>query len=208
MRWVRSYWIDAAENFPDAASRIIQHLLKDDVTAVQTFTCLQLFASLSNYPPALSEEQRKLLEVRAYADGSKPQRTHPLDEDEPVSERCKQLLDAGIASALVRAAKKASPALLVLIARLSASLSKHPKNRGVMVQQGLLDICIALANMPDEHMAAAPGAKRNAALAIARILVPLDPTLVFAKRPVERAITPLTYLLGCPAAEGDSVIDE
>lgn len=188
--------------------KILSHLSSPTTPNMTTYAGLTLLSHLTRYPTLLTPEAHKLTELRAYADSSALPTTHALDKDGPVSARCKTLLDAGIAAVLVASAKKASPMLLTIISAITLALCKHPKHRGLMAQQGLLDTSIALASAVTDSLASTPAAKRNAALTVARILIPIDPALLFAKRPIEPVIGALKHLLQTPTTAEDTRSDE
>ena len=77
------------------------------------------------------------------------------------------------------------------MATVSLALTRAPETRGTLVQQGLLDVLLRLCDAAAAAAAAAPTrpsattttmtatTARDAAYALARLLIPLDPSLIF-----------------------------
>lgn len=170
-------------------------LLSQPGTAPTTlFGGLTILTNLTRYPPSLSAEQHRLAELHALA--SVRTRTHttsprergpdPLADDAHAAARCRRAIDAGVAPLLVGISRCATPTLQALIATLSLALTRAPETRGRLVQQGLLDVLLRLCGAA---AAAAPSSPpttastttttRDAAYALARLLIPLDPSLIF-----------------------------
>ena len=183
-------------------------ILSDTWTGVSTlFGGLTIIANLTAYRPAQSEEQKRVSQLRAYANSSKPEQEHPADLTEQVTSRCKKVLDAGVVPLLVKRGSKASPALFSLISQILLSLSFESKSRGRMAQQGAVKILIQAYNSLDISGAIPPppaqstnstSPSRIAAHALARILISVNPSLVFpssAALPMASAIRPLLSLL-------------
>ncbi|KAB8342764.1 hypothetical protein FH972_022362 [Carpinus fangiana] len=186
-------------------ARLVQTL---NATAASTspvvFGGLTILSNLTEYPPVLSAEQKRMAQLKAYANQSKPAGLDPLEEDARVTDRCSKVLDAGVASVLVKFVRKASPALFSLISSIIASIAKHPRHRGKMAQQGLFDAALRLASS-DSITTAIPQVKRDASLALAQMLIKLNPALLFyntaVNRPIPVAVSALSFLL-TPAEVG------
>ena len=201
---------------------------------------LTVLANIAAYPPVLTEEQQKVLQLKKYAEANPSASTDgpdtgPLETDEAVTGRCKRLLDAGIVPMLVAMFKNisqtssTSPAQaaiatpgssLLLIPTILLSISKTQKYRPQIAQQGgvklLLQIYSAVtakpksANSTTPSNAAVAEARHTTAHALARILVSVNPALVFSSQtPPASAICPLLSLLntryddeGMPAQRG------
>ena len=166
------------------------------------FGALSILSNLTSYPPVLSEKQRKLLELKAYANASKPTVVHSRETDSSVSGRCKAVINAGILPVLISISRTASYALFSLIAKILLSLNKEITNRGLLAQQGAVKLLIRVherlindsSNDPDRKVAA-----RDAAQALARVLISVNPHHAFPRStPVSstlavRHLTPLLH---------------
>ncbi|KAF2401415.1 ARM repeat-containing protein, partial [Trichodelitschia bisporula] len=167
------------------------------------FGGLSIFSNLTTYLPVLTEEQKKLSELKAYANTAKPAPPDPLDDHEHVSARCKKVLNAGVIPVFATLAKQPlSPLNQTLILQTLNSLSKDKFNRGTMAQQGAVKLLITLfdtLSKPLPNTTPNPQAQtipRTAAHALARILISLNPKHVFSSTlPLPSAIPPLLSLL-------------
>jgi hypothetical protein len=156
-------------------------LPKKDSLAPQTaFGFLTLLDNLTRYLPNLSEEQRKMSELKAYAAASRPQvKPHPLDEDDNVTARCQRLLEASLVSYLVTLKASAvshqlSPTSLAIIAKILLSLARTPTSRGILAQQGAIPLLLQI----HATTTVVPTGKNTAAHALARILISTNPSLI------------------------------
>lgn len=191
---------------------------------------LTVLANITTYPPLLTEEQRKVLKLKNYAEASPNAHTpesdtDPLETDEAVTLRCKRLLDADIIPVLVTIFKNISQSSssttgtptnasssLLLIPKIILSLSKTQKHRPPMAQQGAIKLLLqiyssaktspAKQQQPSSFSSLSPDSSRLseikyfAAHALARVLVSVNPTLVFSSQtPPVTAIRPLLDLL-------------
>ncbi|KAI1769773.1 myosin-binding striated muscle assembly central-domain-containing protein [Hypoxylon cercidicola] len=167
------------------------------------YGALSIFVNLTRYQPAQSEEQKKMAQLKAYANAAgKLAAPNPLNDDDHVSERCKRVFEARIVPVLVTHSRHGSAASLNLVVSIISALSVTTSLRGQLAQQGAVNLLIAaFTALPDSESQA----KRTAAQALARILISTDPALVFGgtrARPQNSAIRPLIYILPSdPAAE-------
>lgn len=170
-----------------------------------TYGALSIFSNLTRYQPPQSEEQKRLGQLKAYANaagksGAKPD---PLNDDEHVSERCQKVFAAGVTPVLVSHSKNGSAASLSLIIGIIHALSMTQSLRGQLAQQGavrlLIDAWTALGAVDGANSSADTAlARRTAAQALARILISTNPTHVFGGTrpvPIHAAIRPLASLL-------------
>ena len=78
-----------------------------------TYGALSIFQNLTRYRPPLTDEQKKMAQLKSYANASgKLQGPNPLDEDENVAKRCKAVFEAGLVPVLVSHGRQDSPASL------------------------------------------------------------------------------------------------
>jgi protein unc-45 len=163
-----------------------------------------ILANLTVYAPKFTEEQKTLSQLKTYADASKPTAPSPLEDDKLVAKRCAAVLAAGAVPLFVSASKKVSPTVLALMINVLLALSNTSQNRGLIAQQGGLRILLASQDAIKGTTPSDLAAKRTAAQALARILVPhsssTDPTHAFPNNiPVTSAVRPLLSLLPDPA---------
>jgi protein unc-45 len=157
---------------------------------------LSIFVNLTAYLPTLSEEEKKMNQLKAYANAEgKLAGTDPLMEDERVAERCRAVFDAGVTPVLVTHGKHASVASLGLAISIIHSISATKSLRGQLAQQGAVKLLLATWSALPESEA---GPRRLAAQALARILISTNPALVFGGNRVHgvnAAIRPLAFIL-------------
>jgi len=166
------------------------------------FGALTVVNNLTVYAPTLSVEQRKVAQLKNYAETKPHARVgpDPEDKDERVTPRCKTLLSAGIVPALVVCSKKLTPNAIGIISHVLLSLSKHQKHRGLIASQGGVKLSLqfySTAAGSNGSDAAQQSAIRHAAAhALARILVSVNPSHVFSSQlAISSAIRPLCSLL-------------
>ncbi|KAL2214181.1 ARM repeat-containing protein [Sarocladium strictum] len=160
------------------------------------YGALSIFLNLTQYLPVMTEEQKKMTQLKAYANaGGKLQGPDPLNSDETVAKRCKAVFDAGITPVLVTQSKRGSPAALGLIATIIHAISATRALRGPLAQQGAVKLLItAWLTLPETEQVA----RRMAAQALARILISINPALVFGgnrSNPLDVAIRPLVSII-------------
>lgn len=179
--------------------RLIQTLEESTASSMTTFGALSLINNLTRYQPTLSEEQKRMAQLKAYANASKEtQQADPLNDDTHVTSRCKSLIDAGIISFLVNISKKLSPTSLALLTKIFLSLSKTQTHRGTMAQQGSIRALILAHTSTTGTTPTDVDTQHTAAHALARILISVDPNLIFStsvSAPLTSAIHPLVTLL-------------
>lgn len=185
---------------------LIQTLEESTASSMTIFGGLTLISNLTRYQPTLSEEQKRMAQLKAYANASKEnQQADPLDDDTHVTSRCKSLIDAGIISLLVNISKKLSSTSLALLTNIFLSLSKTPAHRGTMAQQGSIRTLIISYTSITGSTPTDLETQHTAAHALARILISVDPNLVFStsvSAPLTSAIRPLVSLLTSPTSDG------
>ena len=178
---------------------LLSTLKKSSPGSSVLFGGLTLLDNLTRFLPNLSEEQKRMSQLKAYAKASKPApKADPLDEGPAVIERCKAVIDADIVPTLASLSRSLSPTSIVLVFSVILSISRVTQARPIIAQQGgvklLLQNYIALTGNSVNEKAS----RRTAAHALARILVSTDPSLVFSASsslPLSTAIRPLLSLL-------------
>ncbi|KAI9746859.1 MAG: hypothetical protein M1835_002350, partial [Candelina submexicana] len=180
--------------------QLIETLKNSDAKSALMFGGLSIFVNLTKYLPNLSEEQKRMGQLKAYANTSKAKsEPDPLDNDEHVTARCKAVLDAGILPLLVNISKTVSPAAFSLILNILLSLSRTPKHRGPLAQQGAIKLLLnAYTSTSSSNSPPTNPTHRTIAHALARILISVNPHLIFnssSALPITSAIRPLLLLL-------------
>ncbi|KAK0283177.1 SWI5-dependent HO expression protein 4 [Friedmanniomyces endolithicus] len=197
----------------NALLRSLVKALKERQAAL--FGCLTVFANLTAYRSALSEEQKKLAQLKAYANSSNVPERDPLDADKYVTARCKKLLDCDVVAALVAACsgKQQTAALssanMMLVVGVLLALAKEQKHRAKMAQQGAVKL---LLQIRDRNVAIdtaktstveASHITHIAAHALARLLISLNPAHLFsASAPSSSAVSALIPLLSPSTTAG------
>ncbi len=183
----------------DTLKRLVKALETAPPKSPLTYGALSIFFNLTRYRPVETEEQKRLNQLKAYANAAGKLQPSPLNDDAHVAERCKRVFEAGITPALVTRAKTSSAASLSLIIAIIYSLSVTTSLRGQLAQQGAVRLLIAAwSALPETETQP----RRTAAQALARILISTNPTLIFRQIPQSTAIRPLTSIIAPdPAAE-------
>ncbi|KAH6847884.1 myosin-binding striated muscle assembly central-domain-containing protein [Chaetomium sp. MPI-CAGE-AT-0009] len=176
----------------ESLKRIVTVLGSAPPKSPLAYGALSIIAHLTRYQPTESEEQKRLRQLKAYANAAGKVQPNPLVDDTHVSERCKLVFDAGVTPVLVKHSKTASIASLSVIIFIIFSLSVTPSLRGQLAQQGAVRLLIAAwTALPEKE----DTARRTAAQALARILISTNPALVFRQTPQTAAIRPLTSII-------------
>lgn len=180
--------------------RLVKELEGMDSGKAALFGGLTTIANLTTYLPVQTEEQKKISQLKAYANSTKPKEPDPLDNDQHVTARCTKLLNAEIIPLFAKCSRKASPTTQNLILQILVALSKDKSHRGKMAQQGAVKLLLQLhdtISSSDSTSGANSPVARTAAHALARILISVNPAHVFgsSSTPLSSAIRPLTSLL-------------
>jgi protein unc-45 len=166
---------------------------------------LSVLSNVTQYTPALSEEQRKVAELKAYANASKPLAPSVLNDDEHVMARCNALIEAGVMPVLIECSKGRTSSSRTLVDKIVLSLSRNPKTRGKIAQQGAVKLLILHLEHTDDKPGKDVGHSIEAPHALARILISVDPHLVFPASGVPNitsAVQPLISLLKPATTQG------
>jgi len=183
--------------------KLVKTLTEAPPRSPTTYGALSIFVNLTRYRPALSEEEKKMSQLKAYANAAgKLAGPDPLDDEEHVGKRCQAVFDVGLVPVLVTHSKNGSPASMGLIVSIIHSMAVTRTLRGPLAQQGAVKLLlVAWVTIRDTEDAA----RRMAAQALARILISTNPALVFGgnrSNPVNAAIRPLVSIVPPdPAAE-------
>ncbi|CAG8331512.1 unnamed protein product [Penicillium salamii] len=168
---------------------------------------LMIVVNLTKFLPNLSEEQKKMSQLKDYADASAGKTKAAAapdsrDEEEAVLARCAAVVDAGIMSLLVECGRIALPSTNELSAKILQALTRPQKSRGALAQQGAVKLLLGLA--APKQSGSGPVSNettRIASHALARILISVDPSHVFPSSgfpQVTSAVRPLLSLISSP----------
>ncbi|KAH7346501.1 myosin-binding striated muscle assembly central-domain-containing protein [Rhexocercosporidium sp. MPI-PUGE-AT-0058] len=175
---------------------LIKALGESPAKSPATYGALTILVNLTTYQPSLTEEQKRVTQLKAYANASKSSKPDPLNDDEHVSKRCQAVFEAGVIPILVTHSQHGSTASLMLVVSIANSLSRSTKIRGKMAQQGAVKLLLhAYSVFPTNNVPAC----RTTAHALARILISTNPQHVFGgSNPlsVTSAVRPLLLILG------------
>ncbi|KAK2811575.1 hypothetical protein FQN49_008444 [Arthroderma sp. PD_2] len=165
---------------------------------------LMIIHNITVYRPNMSEEQKKISELKAYANASKPRAAgNPLDDDDHAKARCNAVVNTGVMPLLVECGKTQLASPKELVNKILLALSKDSKARGKLAQQGAVKLLISSVSSQDSSTTKKPSESTtaNGAHALARILISVNPSHVFPASgfpQITSAIRPLTILLTPP----------
>ncbi|PGH26966.1 hypothetical protein AJ80_01350 [Polytolypa hystricis UAMH7299] len=161
---------------------------------------LMIIWNLTKYRPNLSEEQKKMSELKAYANVSKPAggaAFDPHDDDEHVKTRCNAVLDADIMPLLSECGKTKLVSVSVqdLTSKILLALSRNPKSRGKLAQQGAVKLLLSIVASRSEGNREMNETVYTAAHALARVLISVNPAHVFPASGFPQITEPIRPLL-------------
>ncbi|OGM42173.1 actin cytoskeleton organization protein (Cro1) [Aspergillus bombycis] len=174
---------------------------------------LMIIVNITQFLPNLSEEQKKMSQLKSYAEASPDARAgpNPLEKDESVIARCNAVIEAGIMPLFIECSKTSLPSIQGLISKIMLSLSRNQKTRGTLAQQGGVKLLLNIGTSRQGSSGSiANEAVPNASHALARILISVNPSHVFPPSgfpQVTSAIRPLTALLVAPETSADQPRD-
>ncbi|KAF1951436.1 CRO1 protein [Byssothecium circinans] len=185
---------------PKFMRRLLESMSEASAHSNILFGGLTILVNLTTYQPIQSEEEKRIAQLKAYANVQKPSDPDPLLDDTHVTARCRRLLEAGTFPVLVQIAKKGAPSAHNQISLILLSLSKDPKSRGILAQQGavklltqIYDTVTSTTTTPNPYP---PTTAPTAAQALSRILISTNPAHIFsASFPSQTALRPLLTLL-------------
>ncbi|KAI9834134.1 MAG: hypothetical protein M1826_005245 [Phylliscum demangeonii] len=195
---------EALAHDPAFLASLVRHLQQAGDQPAPIFGVLTILANLTQSPARRSEEQKQMAQLRAYANANAgrepPADDDPLEDATHVAARCQAVLDSGVVPALATIAKHVTARSMALLVQLLLSLSQTATHRGRLAQQGAIKLLLQLyeslkaPSSPTQDVAL----QRTAAHALARILISIDPALVFDSSgapPMTSAVRPLALLL-------------
>lgn len=177
----------------------LQTLKTSSSSSPVVFGGLTLLDNLTRFLPNLSEEQKRMSQLKAYANASRAaSKADPLDEASAVTERCKAVVNAGAVPVLAGLSKSLSPNSIVIVFNIMSSISRVTQVRGIIAQQGGVRLLLHNYTVITGTSANEVKSRRTAAHALALILISTDPSLLFpasGSMPLTSAIRPLLSLL-------------
>ncbi|KAL8871049.1 MAG: hypothetical protein Q9174_003044 [Haloplaca sp. 1 TL-2023] len=180
-------------------TRVMETLRASQPSSTTAFGALTILDHLTRYLPVLSEEQKRMTQLKAYANASKAAaQPNPLDEDAAVSKRCQAVVHAGAVSTFVAVNGHLSSASTALVISILLSLCQNKGLRGTIAQQGGARLLLLNYTSITGTSDADKNARRTAAHALARILISIDPALVFppsGSPPLTSTIRPFLSLI-------------
>ncbi|KAE9975459.1 hypothetical protein BLS_002584 [Venturia inaequalis] len=197
-------------NDDEFLKRLVSVMSEQKSRGTSLFGGLTIFANLTTYLPVLSEEQKKISELKAYANAGRPAPPDELEDDVHVTSRCTKVLDAGVIplfTSFSTGSNQLSSTAQVVLLRILNSLAKEQKHRSKMAQQGAIRLLQQIydtttgastskSNVPTIHEPSDDEAARTAAHTLSRILISVNPSHVFSSTlPVTSAIRALIKLL-------------
>ena len=183
----------------------LQELGRTEANSPAIFGGLLIIDNITAYLPLLSEEQKRMAQLKAYSNAS-PSATQrdPLDEDEAVMRRCNAITEGGAAATMVGMSKHLSPTCLALVFKIMLSLTRSSKaHKGTITQQGGVRMLATYWNRVEGNPAQTVESRRNAAQALARLLISSDPSILFSPSGnalLQSTLMPLVSLLSENAA--------
>jgi protein unc-45 len=185
---------DVAKN-KELLKSLVNTLKDAPAKSTITYGALSILANLTRYQPVQTEEEKKISQLKAYANAAGKLKPNPLNDNEHVDARCKNVFETNVTSVLVTHSKNGSAASLTLIISIIYSLATPTALRGQLAQQGAVRLLIdAWTALPTSETPA----RRTAAQALARILITTNPALVFGgtrPTPQAAAIRPLASII-------------
>lgn len=174
----------------------IRALIEVGKTAVDTAAIYAIVSVFVNLCNAYDKKEilPEMIELAKFAKRHIPEE-HEFDDEDFVIKRVTILGKLGITSALVSLSKVESKNCKELICRIFNALCGQQELRGLVVQQGGVKVLIPMALDGTED------GKRNAAQALARIGITMNPEVAFPGQRCIEVIRPLISLLHpeCPA---------
>ncbi|GJD01822.1 hypothetical protein ColKHC_10647 [Colletotrichum higginsianum] len=144
----------------DFLKKLVKTLADAPPKSPVTYGALSILVNLTRYQPSLTEEEKKMNQLKAYAAAAgKSAGPDPLNDNDHVTERCKRVFEAGVTPVLVTHSKNGSPASLSLTVAIIYSLSVTTSLRGKLAQQGAVKLLLAAWVTLPESEAADPAAE-------------------------------------------------
>ncbi|KAF3005677.1 hypothetical protein E8E13_004787 [Curvularia kusanoi] len=187
-------------NDPRFLKRLIEIMSDPSTPGNIIFGGLTILANLTAFLPIQSDEEKRMAQLKAYANVQKPAAPDDLLDNDHATARCSRVLQAGAVPMLAQVCKKGTSNMLSQSSQILLNLTNDKKGRGLMTQQGAVKLLIVIW----EHMASTSAASKTGttpfpsnaqpatAQALSRLLISVDPRLIFnSALPISSAIRPL-----------------
>jgi len=217
-------------NDPRLIKALLSALEKNPTSPEITIGGLSIVSNLTHYQPNLSEEQKKMSQLKAYANASKPTvEASKAEDDAHVEKRCTALVKAGVTATLIKINKTPSSATQLLTDKILLSLTRNKSDRGTIAQQGAVRLLVSHCQIREQSTQHKPQpfisssssttkpstpkhskVSTEAAHALARILISLNPQHLFPSGTtphITSAVPPLASLLKAPPSDGPALAD-
>ncbi|CAG8669909.1 armadillo-type protein [Gigaspora rosea] len=132
-----------------------------------------ILANVTTYKKKLSQSEEQLLKLKKMSGESVKTDLDPIDDDEYVINRTKQIMKSGVIRPLIIMSKNSSQAIRQLVAKIFLNLATDQSNRGAIVQQGGIKALIPLSTKNTKEVT------EFASQALAKIAITMDPNLAF-----------------------------
>ncbi|CAI2169050.1 12045_t:CDS:2 [Funneliformis geosporum] len=155
-----------------------------------------ILSNITSYKKKLSKDDQHLLKLKKMAEGgvrkgeNEKLETNPLDEDEYVENRIKQIMKLGGIQSLILLSRNQSQIIRQLVSLNFLNLATNQMNRGMIVQQGGVKTLIPLA-IKDGNT---KEGMNFATQALAKIAITMDPNLAFRGERSSDLVRPLLNL--------------
>ncbi|GBB84223.1 hypothetical protein RclHR1_10850002 [Rhizophagus clarus] len=149
-----------------------------------------ILLNITLYRKKLSENERQILKLKKIADGESSFEIDPLDEDEYVETRIKQIMKLGVNQTLNLLSKNQSQIIRQLVSNIFLNLATDQTNRGIIVQQGGVKILISLVIKEGNTKEG----RVFATQALAKIAITMNPNLAFRGERSSDLVRPLLNL--------------
>ncbi|PNS14718.1 hypothetical protein CAC42_1740 [Sphaceloma murrayae] len=181
----------------DKLAQLLKNADEKDKWVVDT-GCLTIFSFLTQYKDKKSEEDKRIEQLKAYSESSRPVPEDPLDDDDHVRARCRKVLESELVPAILSRVRSAKDSHLHWIVRILLSLAQEPKSRGRLSQIGSIRALISIhTRLKDSPSAGTnPDTLLRTSHALAKILISVNPNHTFTSSlPGTAAVRPLADLL-------------
>ena len=196
---------------------LVQRLMESPHNSMATYGVLTILDNLARYLPQVSEEQKKMSELKAYANAyNKPptatSQFAPLVSEPAVTARCTVLINStSLLPVLSRSHKNFSASSTRLMISILFSLTRNPRARGKLAQRGVARLLLhaytsIVGTLPEDDLT-----RYKASHGLARLMITVDPALIFPRSgspPLVSTVRPLIILLGPPPEDPSATIDK
>jgi hypothetical protein len=157
---------------------------------------LRIIEHMVSSPLPMTEDQKRMKQLQAYANASTSQQEpESSDDEEQTMKRIQAVFDAGVAPVLILRSVGMTEFSHVLIASIFFKLAANKVIRGPLVQQGAVKYLIYAY----DHVVSGKDSsgRRVVAMAISRLLISTNPALIFGPGSPSaiNAVIPLALLL-------------